>query len=66
MNGRRINRITYGSDVGFLGATYDVAPDGQRFLMIKEAASGTSDPFAGLTQIYVVLNWHQERMGSGS
>ena len=50
----------YGSDVGFLGATYDVAPDGQRFLMIKEAASGTSDPFAGLTQIYVVLNWHQE------
>lgn len=35
---------------------YDIAPDGQRFLMIKEAAA--SD--AATVQLVVVLNWHQE------
>ena len=43
------------------GRTYDIAPDGQRFLMIKEGATvDADDPFAGLTQIVVVQNWHQE------
>ena len=37
------------------GRSYDVAPDG-RFLMLKE----TDDGAAGVTQIQVVLNWHQE------
>ena len=32
------------------GRTYDIAPDGQRSLMIKE----------GLTQIHVVQNWFEE------
>jgi Tol biopolymer transport system component len=32
---------------------YDISPDGQRFLMIKEAG-------AGQTQINVVLNWFEE------
>ena len=47
---------------GFPGRTYDISPDGQRFLMIKEGAPRdlTNDPFAGLIRIEVVLNWHQE------
>ncbi len=42
--------------------TYDIAPDGQRFLMVKEdaATDDLTDPFAGLTQIHVVLNWFSE------
>ena len=45
------------------GRTYDISPDGQRFLMIREGgASGSNaeDPFAGLTQIHVVQNWSEE------
>jgi serine/threonine-protein kinase len=37
------------------GIAYDVSPDGQRFLMVKEAAQATA-----LTQINVVLNWFEE------
>ena len=38
-----------------------VAPNGERFLMIKQGASANREgPFAGLTQIHVVQNWHQE------
>jgi hypothetical protein len=39
------------------GRTYDVSPDGKRFLMIKSAPSGT--PSAAL-QLVVVLNWVEE------
>ena len=47
--------------IGAGGRTYDIAPDGQRFLMIKEGvAADPDDPFAGLTQIHGVLNWTQE------
>ena len=43
------------------GRNYDISPDGQRFLMIKEGAPvDTNDPFAGLTRIHVVLNWTEE------
>jgi Tol biopolymer transport system component len=35
--------------------TYDVASDGQRFLMVKQGEQGTS-----ATQINVVLNWFEE------
>ena len=43
------------------GRSYDVAPDGQRFLMLEaRAPANPDDPFAGLTQIHVVFNWHQE------
>ncbi len=43
------------------GRTYDIAPDGQHFLMIKRGATtDTDDPFAGLTRLQVVLNWHKE------
>ena len=36
-------------------ANYDVAPDGQRFVMIQ-----VNDPDSGATQINVVLNWFEE------
>ena len=45
------------------GRAYDISPDGQQFLMLKERAapgSDADDPFAGLTQIHVVQNWFQE------
>ena len=37
------------------GFTYDVSPDGERFLMMKESEEATSP-----TQINVVLNWTEE------
>ena len=37
--------------------TYAVSPDGQRFLMIKDA---TTDGNAPLRSITVVLNWTEE------
>jgi serine/threonine-protein kinase len=39
------------------GRTYDVSPDGKRFLMIKSASS--ADPTA-VPQLVVVLNWTEE------
>ena len=39
------------------GRSYDVSPDGKRFLMIKDASSAT--PSAAL-QLVVVLNWVEE------
>ena len=43
---------------GGAGRTYDVSPDGQRFLVIKDGASGdqTSTP----SSIVVVVNWSEE------
>ena len=37
-------------------ANYDVTPDGQRFVMIKES----EEQEEALTQIHVVLNWFEE------
>jgi hypothetical protein len=37
------------------GVAYDVSPDGQRFLMVKETETGRST-----AQINVVLNWLEE------
>ena len=44
------------------GYTYDIAPDGQRFLVIREAAAAgeRDDPLAGLDQLHVVLSWFDE------
>ena len=42
---------------------YDIAPDGQRFLMLREdmeTMATSDDPFACLGQINVVLNWFEE------
>jgi len=40
--------------------TYDVAPDGQRFLMIKEVDEEPSDRASGSRRIVVVENWFEE------
>ena len=37
------------------GTAYDVSPDGQRFLMVKETEQTTAP-----VQINVVLNWFEE------
>jgi serine/threonine-protein kinase len=39
------------------GRTYDVSPDGQRFLMIKEVGS---DEGGATSELVVVLNWFEE------
>jgi hypothetical protein len=41
------------------GRTYDIAPDGQRFLMIKDNAGG-ADPSAAAPHLVVVLHWTEE------
>ena len=38
------------------GRSFDVSPDGRRFLMIKEAAAAVASP----PQLTVVLNWDEE------
>jgi len=40
------------------GRTYDIAPDGKRFLMIK--AVGDADQTAVPTSLVVVQNWGEE------
>ena len=47
-----------GTNSGALGRTYDVSPDGKRFLMIK--AGGASDRPAASPPIIVVQNWFEE------
>ena len=39
------------------GRSYDISPDGQRFLMIKE---GGADGTAALASLIVVQNWFEE------
>ena len=43
---------------GHLGRTYDIAPDGQRFLMIKEG--GGTDQTAAPASLIVVQHWTEE------
>ena len=43
---------------GLAGRSYDVASDGQRFLMIKDAPAGDSNGTPAI--IVVVLNWTEE------
>ena len=52
-------RPAYTSGVGLAGtrrADYDISPDGQRFLVIKQPEQQET----ALTQINVVLNWFEE------
>jgi hypothetical protein len=43
-----------------LGRSYDVSPDGKRFLMSKPGAEAGTDGTAALTSIVVVQNWQEE------
>jgi Tol biopolymer transport system component len=47
----------YFTSPGNPGRTYDISPDGQRFLMIKEGSAGQTSSNTGLV---VVLNWVEE------
>lgn len=40
--------------------TYDIAPDGQRFLFTSAAATISDRPFQGVERYEVVLNWVEE------
>jgi serine/threonine-protein kinase len=53
----RVTERRYFSETAFIGRTYDVSPDGQRFLMIKGggANGGTARP-----ELIVVQNWSAE------
>ena len=52
-----INRY-FRASVNSAGRTYDVSPDGKRFLMIKDA--GTPSQASAPTSIVVVRNWVEE------
>jgi serine/threonine-protein kinase len=47
----------YGAAAYHYGRTYDVSPDGRRFLMIKGGAGGLNAPPASMV---VVLDWFEE------
>lgn len=48
----------YRTQTALADRTYDIAPDGQPFLMIKEAEQTAEASAPG--QIHVVLNWFEE------
>ena len=48
----------YGASANQTGRTYDIAPDGKRFLMIK--AGSSADQTAVPTSLVVVQNWREE------
>ncbi len=48
----------YGSASGPPGRTYDISPDGTRFLMIKEGVA--SDDTSVPTELILVQNWFEE------
>lgn len=50
----------YGASRTARARTYDIAPDGQRFLMLKTSAAPIDAALASLPQIHVVLNWTEE------
>ena len=45
-----------GERTGAASRTYDIAPDGERFLMIKEGGSDETPS----TELIIVLNWFAE------
>ena len=47
----------YTSDIGNIGRSYDVSPDGRRFLLIKEVAEEEQTP---ASDIVVVQHWLEE------
>ena len=57
-NPTRLFEGPYFANLNAAGRTYDVSPDGQRFLMIKEGAS--TDATSAPREIVVVQNWTEE------
>ena len=48
-------RYFYGNPVGAYGRTYDVSPDGKRFLMLKQVGDSDQSP-----QVVIVQHWLEE------
>ena len=46
----------YAPDASSPGRTYDISPDGERFLMIKESGSDVTSS----TEFILVQNWFEE------
>jgi hypothetical protein len=49
--------------MGLSGRTYDASADGQRFLVIKDAATATRTSTGTPANLVVVLNWLEELKG---
>ena len=51
----------FGPPGAFRARTYDIAPDGQRFVVMKDASpDGASNAESSSPEIHVVLNWFSE------
>ena len=53
-----IERSYFTGVAGQVGRSYDLAPDGRRFLMIKEGGGSESTPTP--TSLVVVQHWDEE------
>ena len=53
---RRSSGGYYAPGGGEFGRTYDISPDGERFLMIKESGSDETSS----TEFILVQNWFEE------
>ncbi len=54
------NLTPYFTPGGGAGTYWDVAPDGERFLLIKRGATSTTEDPLAQPQIIVVRNWFEE------
>ena len=45
----------YFSTYGVVGPTWDISPDGKRFLMVKQMSEESENP-----KISVIVNWFEE------
>ena len=58
---KRLFELPYGTGFGGISRQWDVAPDGDRFLMIREDEEGPGDdPRQGPTELVYVGNWFTE------
>jgi len=54
----RLIERRYFAETAFIGRTYDVSPDGQRFLMIRPSGGGVKD--TARSSIVIVQGWFEE------
>jgi serine/threonine-protein kinase len=56
----KVLNVPYFVAPGISGRSYDVSPDGKRFLMIKDASALNPQSTAAAPSLVVVLNWAEE------
>jgi hypothetical protein len=54
----RLIERRYFAETAFIGRTYDVSPDGQRFLMIRPSGGGVKA--TARSNIVIVQGWFEE------